>query len=72
MKSLEMKHKMVELVKSDGGFESRLERITASRMDIHKKVMEMSQGLHDKKNGIDLDFMGRFFNQLVESLPWLV
>ncbi|XP_068697030.1 uncharacterized protein [Montipora foliosa] len=53
---------------------SWLERITASRMDIHKKVKEMSQELQDKKTGIDLDFMGRFLNQLVESLqlPLLV
>ena len=72
MKSLDMRYKMVELVKSDGGFASWLERIVASRMEIHKKVKEMSRELHDKKNGIDVDFMGRFFNQLVESLPWLV
>lgn len=57
-KSLDTKHKIVELVRSDGGFASWLQRITAYRMD--------------KKTGIDLDFMGRFLNQLVESLPWLV
>ena len=72
MKSLDMRYKMVELVKSDGEFASWLERIVASRMEIHEKVKEMSRELHDKKNGIDVDFMGRFFNQLVESLPWLV
>ena len=72
MKSLDMRYKMVELVKSNGGFASWLERIVASRMEIHKKVKEMSRELHDKKNGIDVDFVGQFFNQLVESLPWLV
>ena len=72
IKSLDLKLKMVELIRSDSTFATWLKKVTERRMEIDEKVKVLTQQLQDKRNGIHLDFLRRFLNQLAETLPWLV
>ena len=46
-----MKLKMVELIRSDGTFATRLKKVTERRMKIDEKVKILTQQLQDKRNG---------------------
>ena len=63
---------MIELIRSDSEFATWLKKVTERRMEIDEKVKILTRDLQDKRNGIDLDFLGRFLNQLTETLPWLI
>ena len=57
---------------ADEGFGVWVQEIAHSKRPLVEKIVrEARLSTKDESKSIDLDFFGRFFNQLTNALPWM-
>ena len=67
-----LKRKLIAAVRANEGFGVWVQEIVHSKRPLVEKIVrEARLSTKDESKSIDLDFFGRFFNQLTNALLWM-